>query len=369
MTLAVAAPQPGTGANKFSYWVASVAGAPWTKLPRVTPHMVTASAGIRRYLTGSLDAPVAGHPPFPGKEAGCVRGVRARGGCVPCTWHVCKVAVPLLFARVCVCSCVHLGVALVCRGVTRGGVIVRRYLRAIIARISAETALAPAGVYAPVEDSLDIQPNPVRSRARSISPTCPRLLLLLLLLLLMLLLLSHARSVPLLLLLLCPQEEEIPVPNLRVGAGWVHATLPLNRLGRTSANPPKIDAASGEPIDDKTAPPPPKVLKSLAGEDAAFNIRPCHESGDATGALIAVRSLRWPGAITVGSSMKRYVSFYAGYGLPYTPAPHQPAPPAGLAREYDGVSAHTGDARKALVEAPDVVTAPAPPPAEAKVEE
>ena len=132
------------------------------------------------------------------------------------------------------------------------------------------------------------------------------------------------------------------MPNLRVGAGWVHATLPLNRLGRTSANPPKL-SADGEPIEDKSAPPPPPVLKSLAGEAADFNIRPCHESGDAAGGLISVRSLRWPGAVTVGSSMKRYVAFYAGCARASW-CSHAPPPPPriGLTRAPAAARAGTG---------------------------
>ena len=67
----------GDGPNRLSYFVCSGVGQPWTRLPRVTPHQLTAARSIRRYLSGSLDAPVAGHPPFPGNEANLLRATIA----------------------------------------------------------------------------------------------------------------------------------------------------------------------------------------------------------------------------------------------------------------------------------------------------
>ena len=60
----------------------------------------------------------------------------------------------------CVCGGVFAGVLESAWRATDGGCV--SFVRAIIARIAADTTVAPAGVYAPVEDSLDIQPNPVR---------------------------------------------------------------------------------------------------------------------------------------------------------------------------------------------------------------
>lgn len=67
----------GDGPNKHTYWVAAGVGEPWTRLPRVTPHEVTAARAVRRFLTGDLAAPVLGHPPFPGVEANYLRAVIA----------------------------------------------------------------------------------------------------------------------------------------------------------------------------------------------------------------------------------------------------------------------------------------------------
>lgn len=108
----------GTGANTCTYWVCSHAGAEWHRLPRVTPHQITVARSIKRFLTGKLDAPVAGHPPFPGEE--------------------------------------------------------RSLVRAQIARISAETVVCPAGHFKRVEDeeSRDVEPVPDDEYAAE-DPTAP----------------------------------------------------------------------------------------------------------------------------------------------------------------------------------------------------
>lgn len=67
----------GTGLNKFTYWVANAPGGKWTQLPLVKPAQVLAIRTTRRYLTGDPAAPVAGHPPFPGREAEYVRALIA----------------------------------------------------------------------------------------------------------------------------------------------------------------------------------------------------------------------------------------------------------------------------------------------------
>ena len=87
---------PGEGANKYTYFVCNYAGGAWTRLPDLTPDQAVGARSIKRFFTGNLDAPVAGHPPFPGTE--------------------------------------------------------RNYLRAQIARIAAATVLAPSGYYQAGED-------------------------------------------------------------------------------------------------------------------------------------------------------------------------------------------------------------------------
>lgn len=66
------------GANKYSYWVCSEVGGEWTRLPHVAASHVCAARKLRRFLTGDLEAPVPGHPPFHGREKHLVRATIAR---------------------------------------------------------------------------------------------------------------------------------------------------------------------------------------------------------------------------------------------------------------------------------------------------
>lgn len=54
------------GTNKYAFWVCSHAGGAWTKLPNTTPEAIVVARKIKRFFTGSLDAPVPSYPPFPG---------------------------------------------------------------------------------------------------------------------------------------------------------------------------------------------------------------------------------------------------------------------------------------------------------------
>jgi radial spoke head protein 4/6 len=70
-------PGGAPGPNERAYFVCAAPGEPWVALPPVTPHQVTAARSLRRFLTGSLAAPVGGHPPFPGGEAALLRATIA----------------------------------------------------------------------------------------------------------------------------------------------------------------------------------------------------------------------------------------------------------------------------------------------------
>ena len=54
------------------------AGAPWEKLPHVTPAQIAVSRKIRKFFTGSLSTPVVTFPPFPGNEGNYLRAQIAR---------------------------------------------------------------------------------------------------------------------------------------------------------------------------------------------------------------------------------------------------------------------------------------------------
>lgn len=69
---------PGApGPNERAYFVCAAPGEPWVPLPPVTPHQVAAARRLRRFLTGDLAAPVGGHPPFPGGEVALLRATIA----------------------------------------------------------------------------------------------------------------------------------------------------------------------------------------------------------------------------------------------------------------------------------------------------
>ena len=70
--------EKGMGCNKFTYWVCSFPGGPWTKLPPVTPAQISVARDIKKFFTGRLDAEVVSFPPFPGKEAALLRAQIAR---------------------------------------------------------------------------------------------------------------------------------------------------------------------------------------------------------------------------------------------------------------------------------------------------
>jgi len=68
--LGPAHPEPsGTGLNSCVYFVSNDVCEDFTMLPDVTPPQVLAATKIKKYFTGSLSAPVACFPPFPGDES------------------------------------------------------------------------------------------------------------------------------------------------------------------------------------------------------------------------------------------------------------------------------------------------------------
>jgi hypothetical protein len=261
----------GEGPNKFTYFVCHGVGLPWTRLPQVTPHQIIVARQIRRFITGNLATAVGGHPPFPGTEA--------------------------------------------------------NYVRALIALISAGTAVAPTGIFQAVEGDENGAIEPV------------------------------------------PEEGE--AADLGAIESWVHTGLALNVLGRTKPNPPKMNEA-GEEVPDENAPEPSAPLKPIADDavisegegGTSWELHACPISGlpegEAPKGLYVLRSLRFPGAYTVGIG-KKFTSLYVGYGHEVSTKPFAPQLPPKANPEYD-LSA----ADKKIKEQDDVKVAP---PVEAAPEE
>ena len=94
----------GTGVNKYTYYVCnhrrfffpneriflmrgflSLAGAPWVKLPIITPAQIAQARLIRHFFTGDLDHEIASYPVYPGTEKNYLRAQIAR---ISATTHV-----------------------------------------------------------------------------------------------------------------------------------------------------------------------------------------------------------------------------------------------------------------------------------------
>jgi hypothetical protein len=157
-----------------------------------------------------------------------------------------------------------------------------------------------------------------------------------------------------------PPRPCVPPPR----SSWVHTSLELNRLGRTKPNPPPIND-EGEEVPDPDAPEPSAPLRPAAEDPpvseeeegaGSWDVRPAVTTGVPEGeapGVVVLRSLRWPGAFTVGHSAKKYASVYVGWGLEVVTAPFQPALPPAPQVEY----AFT-ESDKLVVEQADVVKDP-----------
>jgi len=67
------------GVNEFKFYVSNTSDPTnWTQLPDVMPNHIIAARQISKLLSGSLDAPVDCHPPFPGNESHYLRAQIAR---------------------------------------------------------------------------------------------------------------------------------------------------------------------------------------------------------------------------------------------------------------------------------------------------
>jgi radial spoke head protein 4A len=177
------------------------------------------------------------------------------------------------------------------------------YLRALIALIAAGTSVAPAGVFQAVEGDENGAIEPVAEDAAG------------------------------------------DAPDLSSLDSWVHTGLALNVLGRTKPNPPKMNDA-GEEVPDENAPEPSAPLKPISedpplaegegGGSWEIRVGPVTglPEGEAPKGVTVLRSLRFPGAVTVGVG-KKSTSLYVGYGHEVSLKAYAPALPPKLPEEFD----------------------------------
>ncbi|CAF1278025.1 unnamed protein product [Adineta ricciae] len=68
----------GTGVNKYTYYVCNRPGAPWVRLPTVTPAQISLARQIKVFFTGDLTREIKSFPVYPGTEKHYLRAQIAR---------------------------------------------------------------------------------------------------------------------------------------------------------------------------------------------------------------------------------------------------------------------------------------------------
>ncbi|KAJ0406771.1 hypothetical protein ATCC90586_009420 [Pythium insidiosum] len=207
----------------------------------------------------------------------------------------------------------------------------RHFLRAQIARIAAGTVIAPSGFFQ-VNDSGEIEA--------------------------------------------AEEQESRSAEQLADLGSWVHFSKEINaRYARMTPMPPQTNAEGDEvPWDGEEFAPP---LKSLA-EDTAGSWRVDRYPATivpAVGEIAVVRSLVWPGAVSLGVG-KKFLNIYVGHGVKHSPEPYQRSLPLPLQigfgvaprestdGESEGAQSGVSLRFEGLAEQKDVTEDPTPPEAE-----
>ncbi|RLN98247.1 hypothetical protein BBJ28_00000034, partial [Nothophytophthora sp. Chile5] len=200
----------------------------------------------------------------------------------------------------------------------------KHFMRAQIARISAGTVLCPAGYFQTSEEG-DIVPA---------------------------------------------EEPEIKTAAELADLGsWTHFTKEINaRYGRMTPMPPATNADGEEvPREDEEFAPRLRVLSEDTPSSWRVDRLPATLQ-PAVGEVAVVRSLVWPGAVSIAVG-KKFLNVYVGHGLKFLPEPFQLSPPQRL-QPGSGVGlsedVSEGESKPTLrceipVEQPDLLEDPSPP--------
>ena len=168
------------GANKYTYFVTKSPSDSWVKLPSVNMAQIVTAGKIRRLLTGDLAAVVPSYPPFPGTE--------------------------------------------------------ENLLRAMIARITADCSIAPAGTFEADDEGVI---EPVKNDDGDVDP---------------------------------PKKE---CEELLSKDAWAHYELRLNALGRCTKLPEPEDAEDYEPPEGDEVPEPLGGCGEAEDGSDDWSMRPC----------------------------------------------------------------------------------------------
>jgi radial spoke head protein 4A len=200
------------------------------------------------------------------------------------------------------------------------------YLRAQVARITADTCIAPAGVYA-LEDGYEAPGADAENDDRAADPP------------------------------IAPVEEEYTPPSaltvLTDASGWVHSERQLLKTqGKCGwykfPEPEEEEVEEGEEPKAKPAPQVPEAapaaLASLSDDAAAADKVPAWSfraslAGFGGSAVAVAKSLKWPGAVTVGmlagAAPPTCANVYVGTGAVYEGTPFSPPLPPSVAEEAE----------------------------------
>lgn len=244
------------GANKYLYFVTTDLNEPWTKLPEVRPWHIMASRQIKKLLTGDLEEPVITHPLFPD---GSLEPKPAEGDDE-------KPPAPVI---------------------GKPG-REKQLVRAIIARISADTSVTMKGVL--IRD--DDQDPPIIDNDEFKYPT----------------------------------TEELSSLD-----GWIHnRPALLKTIGRTK----HLKEDGDDDVDEKQPDrePVPDMIRGLKDDGLKWVVKQFGETRsfrnpwdpqfkERSDVVTALRCLTWPGSITClksGLVQPRHtlVNIYVGYGIP-----------------------------------------------------
>ena len=173
------------------------------------------------------------------------------------------------------------------------------------------------------------------------------------------------------------EEGEIEIPEEGTEAksaqqlaeleNWVHFSKEINAVyGRSTAMPP-VTSEEGEevPWEGEEIVAPLRALNEDKANSWRIDRVPSTLSA-AVGEMVVVRSLVWPGAISLGLG-KKFVNLYIGYGTKFSEETHQLQLPHALQKDYgvsteleqqeDGISRFVF---KNLSEQVDVIVDPSP---------
>jgi radial spoke head protein 4A len=128
------------------------------------------------------------------------------------------------------------------------------------------------------------------------------------------------------------------VDDLKDMGTWVHAELDINTVGRTQKTPLPV-GDDGEPIEPDEPDEAPKaplgsIAEDVEGDKPLWVLRSCPgAAGISTFSVVAAKSLKWPGAVSVAAG-KKITSVYMGFGYPKSSTIYQPPAPKLVLKEW-----------------------------------